>query len=133
MTTELFWMTLTVLMTSLLWVPYLMDRIFVRGLFPAARADTAETGSPHSAWAQRSIRAHANASENLVIFVAAVLVLHALQISTPITQTAVVVYFIARGAHFIVYSAGIPFLRPVAFMAAWLAQIALLASALRWI
>jgi uncharacterized MAPEG superfamily protein len=133
MTVELYWMTLTVLMTSLLWAPYIMDRLVVRGFVPAARADTAETGSPHSPWAQRAMRAHANAVENLAVFVAAVLVLHVLKISTPLTQWAAVIYFFARLLHFIVYTGGIPFLRPVVFTIAWLAQVALIVSALGWL
>lgn len=133
MTVELYWMLLTVLMTSFLWLPYIVDRLMVRGIIPAAKANTAETGSPHSAWAQRAMRAHANGVENLAIFVPAVLALHVLQISTPVTQMAVAIYFFARLAHFIIYSAGFPFLRPIAFSIAWMAQIALLTSALRWV
>jgi hypothetical protein len=32
MSTELFWLMLTVAMTGLFWVPYILDRIMVRGL-----------------------------------------------------------------------------------------------------
>ena len=32
MSKELFWLTLTVAMTGLIWVPYILDRIMVRGL-----------------------------------------------------------------------------------------------------
>lgn len=133
MTTELFWMTLTVLMTALFWVPYILDRMAVRGIV-AAVADTGpESGGPHSLWAQRAIRAHANAVENLAIFVPAVLVAHALGISTPITQAAAVVYFFARLAHFAVYTAGVPVARTLAFAVGWAAQVAILASVLGWL
>jgi hypothetical protein len=33
MTTELYWLTLTVLMTALFWVPYFLDRVAVRGMW----------------------------------------------------------------------------------------------------
>ena len=33
MTPELFWLTLTVILTGLLWVPYILNRMTVRGLF----------------------------------------------------------------------------------------------------
>jgi uncharacterized MAPEG superfamily protein len=46
---------------------------------------------------------------------------------------AVVVYFFARLIHFLVYLAGIPVARTLAFTAGWLAQIAILASILHWI
>jgi uncharacterized MAPEG superfamily protein len=56
-----------------------------------------------------------------------------LNISNPATKAAVVVYFFARLAHFVVYAAGIPAARTLAFTAGWLAQIVIIASILRWI
>ena len=35
MSSELFWLVLTVAMTGLFWVPYILDRIMVRGLMGA--------------------------------------------------------------------------------------------------
>ncbi len=132
MTTELYWLTLTALMTALFWVPYVLNRIVVSGL-GGALAGSAPEGSAHSPWAQRAIKAHYNAVENLAIFAPAVLVAHLLSISTPATKAAVVVYFFARLLHFVVYSAGIPAARTLTFTAGWLAQIVILASVLRWI
>jgi len=133
MTTELYWLTLTLLMTALFWLPYLLDRLAVRGVAPALSDTKPESGSPHSLWAQRAIRAHSNAIENLMIFAPAVLVAHALSISTPVTRAAVVVYFFARLIHYLVYVTGVPVVRTLAFAVGWGAQIALLASVLRWI
>ncbi|MBI3504937.1 MAG: MAPEG family protein [Proteobacteria bacterium] len=132
MTKELYWLTLTVLMTALFWVPYILDRIVVRGLWPAISDTKPEGSGPHSLWAQRAIRAHLNAVENLAIFVPAVLVAHVLNVSTPATQTAVVVYFFARLVHFAVYTAGVAVVRTLAFTVGWIAQIAILASILGW-
>ena len=106
MTTELYWMTLTVFMTALFWVPYVLDRYVVRGFWPALAGTQPEGNGPQSVWAQRAIRAHENAAENLAIFVPAVLTAAFLHISTPATRMAVVVYFFARLAHFIVYTFG---------------------------
>ena len=133
MTTELYWLTLTILMTALFWLPYVLDRLAVRGVVPALSDTKPETGAPHSLWAQRAMRAHQNAIENLVIFAGAVMVAHALSISTPATRMAVVVYFFARLAHFVVYTAGVPVLRTLAFAVGWGAQIVIIASALRWL
>jgi len=132
-TTELYWLTLTVLMTALFWVPYILDRLFVRGVWPALSDTKPEGGGPHSLWAQRAIRAHQNAVENLAIFVPAVLIAHLLNISTPATRMAVVIYFLARLVHFLVYLAGIPVVRTLAFAVGWAAQIVILASILHWI
>ena len=105
----------------------------VSGLGGALAGSAPEGGGPHSPWAQRAIKAHHNAVENLAIFAPAVLIAHLLSISTPATKAAVVVYFFARLLHFVVYSAGIPAARTLTFTAGWLAQIVILASILRWI
>ncbi len=132
MTTELYWLTLTALMTALFWVPYVLNRMAVAGLGRTLAGAPPEHGN-QSEWAQRAIKAHANAVENLAIFAPIVLTAHVLGISNEVTRAAVVVYFFARLLHFAVYSAGIPAARTLAFAAGWLAQIAIIASILRWI
>ena len=129
MTTELYWLTLTALMTALFWVPYVLNRMAMNGL-SGTLAGGAPDSSSLSLWAQRAIRAHANAVENLA---PVVLTAHVLGISNAATKAAVVVYFFARLLHFAVYSAGVPAARTLAFTAGWLAQIAIIASILRWI
>jgi uncharacterized MAPEG superfamily protein len=131
-TTELYWLTLTVLMTALFWMPYVLNRLVVGGLGGTLAGAPPESGV-HSSWAQRSIKAPYNAVENLAIFAPAVLTAYVLNISTPATKAAVVVYFFARLLHFLVYSAAIPVARTLTFTAGWLAQIVIIASILRWI
>jgi hypothetical protein len=58
-----------------------------------------ENPKPQSAWAQRMMKAHDNAVENLVVFAALVLAAHALGVSDGATATACVVYFWARIVH----------------------------------
>lgn len=132
MTTELCWLTLTAFMTALFWVPYVLDRIVVSGL-GGTLAGALPESSGHSPWAKRAIKAHYNAIENLAVFAPIVLIAHLLGISNGATKAAVVVYFFARLAHYVVYSAGIPAARTLTFTAGWLAQIAIIASILRWI
>ncbi len=132
MTTELYWLTLTALMTALFWVPYVLNRIVATGL-GGALAGSAPDAGKLAEWAQRAIRAHSNAIENLAIFAPLVLTAHVLGISNSTTKTAVVVYFFARLAHYLVYAAGIPAARTLTFTAGWLAQIAIIAAILRWI
>ncbi len=133
MTTEMYWLTLTVLMTALFWLPYILDRLAVRGIWPALSDTNPEGGGPHSLWAQRAIRAHQNAVENLAIFVPAVLILHALNISTQTTRMAAIVYFAARLIHFLVYTAGVPVVRTLAFAVGWAAQVAIILTILGWV
>ncbi len=124
MSRELMWLTLTVILTGLLWVPYIIDRVMVRGLM-GAMANPSRTDKPQSPWAQRLYFAHSNAVENLVIFAALVLILDDIGHATQTTAIACAVYFWARLAHAIVYLLGIPVLRTLAFTVGFLAQAAL--------
>ena len=133
MTTELYWLALTVLMTGLFWLPYIFDRIAVRGAVPTMAGSGPGQTDDQSPWARRALSAHRNAIENLVIFATAVLMLHVLELSTPTTQLAAVGYFFARITHFVVYTLGIPVVRTLAFAAGWLAQIVILATILGWL
>lgn len=133
MTNELYWLTLTVLLTAFLWVPYVLDRMAVRGIVPTVTDRGPEGSGPQSLWAKRAIRAHQNAIENLMIFAPAVLIAHELNISTPLTRAAAATYFFARLLHFVVYSAGVPLMRTLTFTVGWIAQLCILASILGWI
>ena len=132
MTTELYWLTLTVLLTAFLWVPYVLDRLIVRGMVPTLTDRGPEGVGAQSVWAKRAIRVHQNAVENLAIFAPAVLIAHELGISTPATRAAAATYFFARVLHVIVYTAGIPLMRTLTFTVAWIAQLLILLAILGW-
>jgi uncharacterized MAPEG superfamily protein len=129
---EFFWLTLTVAMTGLFWVPYILDRIMVRGLM-GAMANPRRDDLPQSPWAERQMKAHANAVENLIIFAPLVLVAHALAISTAATIFACALYFWARLAHYLIYTFGIPVLRTLSFAAGWAAQVILVLAIAGWV
>ena len=75
---------LTVAMTGLFWVPYILNRIMVRGLV-GAMANPSPTEKAQSPWAKRMIAAHTKAVENLVIFAPLVLVAQQLNITDATT------------------------------------------------
>jgi uncharacterized MAPEG superfamily protein len=124
MTRELFWLALTVILTGLLWVPYIINRSQVRGL-TGAMANPSRNDKPHAPWATRLMFAHDNAVENLVIFAPLVLILNAADYSTQWTALACAVFFWSRVAHVIVYTLGLPVFRTVAFTIGFLAQAVL--------
>ena len=132
MTIELYWLTLTILMTALFWVPYTLNRLGVRGLFGALKLSD-PTSTPHSEWAERSIRAHNNAVENLVIFAPLVLIAHLTGVSTVLTIWAAQVYFFARLAHYFITMAGIPVLRTLVFAVGFMCQLTFAGAVLGWI
>ena len=124
MSQELMWLTLTVAMTAMFWIPYVLNRMAVRGL-AGTLANPSVDAAAQSQWAERAINAHRNAVENLIVFAALVLTAHAMGLSNGVTQTACAVYFFARLVHFVVYAMGVPGLRTLAFAAGFGAQIAL--------
>ena len=130
MTRELFWLTLTVILTGLLWVPYILNRIQVRGV-SGAMANPTRTDRPQAEWANRLMFAHDNAVENLIVFAPLVLILNAADVSTPTTVLACAVYFWSRVVHLIVYTAGLPILRTLAFVVGFAAQAVLAVAILR--
>jgi len=132
MTKELLWLTLTVIVTGLMWIPYILDRIKVRGPAGAMR-NPSRRDKPQSAWAERLYFAHTNAVENLMIFAPLVLVLDALGHSTRWTVLACAIYFWARLAYAIIYTAGIPVLRTLAFTVGFLCQVVLALAVFGWV
>src|ERR1700716_4719691 len=124
MTRELFWLTLTVIFTGLLWIPYLVNRYQVRGL-SGTMANPSRNDKPHAEWATRLMLAHDNAVENLVIFAPLVLILAQIDYSSQWTVYACAVYFWARVAPLIVYMLGLPVFRTLVFTVGFLAQAVL--------
>jgi uncharacterized MAPEG superfamily protein len=114
MTTELFWLLLTTFMTGVMWVPYIINRIVEQG--PGQiKGDRQGTTATAISWADRMMRAHQNAVENLVVFVPLVLMVQLTGINNGITATACAVYFFARLAHYLVFTFGMPVLRVFTF------------------
>jgi uncharacterized MAPEG superfamily protein len=124
LTPELFWLTLTVILTGLLWVPYIVNRCMVRGLGDTM-GNPVPGAKPHAPWATRLMFAHDNAVENLVIFAPLVLILAEIDYSTKWTVWACAVYFWSRVAHLVVYTLGLPVFRTLAFTVGFLAQAVL--------
>lgn len=121
MKTELMYLLWTTLLTAVLWMPYIVDRILVFGITDAVGYP--QQPKPQSPWAQRLMKAHANAVENLVIFAALVLVAHAAGVSNGATASACAVYFWARLAHAVAFTLAIPWVRTFSFAVAFGAQM----------
>ena len=126
-TTELYWLVLTTTMTALLWAPYILNRIVEQGAWATLSVPRL---SAEAQWAQRLMRAHANAVENLAIFAPLVLAIQFTGAGTSATATASMVYFVARLIHVVAYIMAIPVLRTLAFAAGFFCQLALAATLL---
>lgn len=123
MKTELLYLTFTAALTGLLWVPYVLNRFAMRGLFDTVGYPA--NPKPHAPWAERLMKAHANAVENLVVFASLVLVANALGLSNSTVAGASVIYFWARLAHALAYTLAVPWVRTLAFTVGFFAQAAI--------
>jgi uncharacterized MAPEG superfamily protein len=127
-TPELHALTLIATATALMWVPYVLARVKTRGMMALANIDPGLPPDP--LWAERARRAHANAVENLVVFAPLVLVGSAIGVSTPATALASQVYVVARLAHYALFTAGIPYVRTLAFFIGVCATLVIAAAVL---
>lgn len=118
---ELAYLVWATVLTGVLWIPYILDRIMVRGLIDAVGYP--ENPKPQSPWAQRLMKAHSNAVENLVLFAALILTAQAVGVSGPTIATAAAVYFWARLVHALSYTFAVPWLRTLSFAVAWFALV----------
>lgn len=128
MTTELVYLTWVTALTAVLWIPYIVNMILVRGLMDAVGYPVEP--KPLSGWAEKMKSAHYNAVENLVVFAALVLIAHAAGVSNGITVMATQIYFWARLVHALSYTMAIPWVRTLSFVAGFACQVALVLQVL---
>jgi uncharacterized MAPEG superfamily protein len=115
-TSELYSLTVVSTATALMWVPYVLARMTTHGVMRAI--GNPGPGYPADPpWVDRARRAHLNAIENLAVFAPLVLVSAIIGLSTKATVLSAQIYVVARLAHYVIYAAGIPVVRTLAFLA----------------
>ena len=123
--TSLQWLAATALMTALLWMPYVLQRMAALGIMRTLQPVDPEDELKQAVWALRSKRAHYNAVENLAVFGTLVLIAAAMgKADTPAIAMWAQVYFWARLIHFPAQTFGLPGVRTLAFLTGFAAQIA---------
>ena len=115
MTIELQMLVLASLLSVALAFPPLIGLILHRGFsYASGNRDESLSLPP---WADRAERAQRNLLANLPAFAALVLVAAVAGISNEATASGAQLFFWARLAHAVAYTAGIPYLRSAAFIA----------------
>ena len=123
MTSALFYLAASGMLCALLWVPYILNRLFVWGVpafasnYPNKKFHAEEPPVP--GWAERSKRAHLNMVETLPAFVAVVVGAYFLNADNGLTSTCAAVFFWARVLHASVYTLGTPYLRTPIYLVSW--------------
>ena len=123
MIAELKYLAFVTTLTALMWIPYILNMIMVRGVADAVGYP--ENPKPMASWATRMKAAHYNAVENLVVFAALVLVAHVVGVKGEATALAAVIYFWARVVHLLAYTFRIPWVRTLAFVVGFGCQMTL--------
>lgn len=132
MTNLEFYTILSALWLSIAWLPYILDRVMVRGLM-GALANYDPAAKSQSAWAQRAQRAHTVALETFAAF-APLAVLASIRLPEDgYPGVLAMTFFFALIAHYVIYCLGIVVLRTLAFVLAAASTIALALRLLGWI
>lgn len=119
-----FYTGLSAVWIAIAWVPYLLDRIMVRGLV-GAMANPSPDLAPQSDWAVRAKAAHVVAIQAFSAF-APLAILAMMRIPEDgYPNILAMTFFIGIFAHYVIYAIGITVLRTLSFSLAALSTLAL--------
>ena len=125
MTTELWMLVWSALLCLVIPTVYVVGLTQVSGGL-AWGLGNRDTALEFPLWVARARRAHANLIENLAPFAIVVLAAHVAGAANSTTALGATLFFWARAAHFLIYTAGIPYLRTLAFGIAIIGEVMIL-------
>ena len=119
-----FYTGLSAIWIAIAWVPYVLDRIMVRGL-AGSMANPSLDLAPQSDWAVRAKAAHVVAIQAFSAF-APLAILAMIRIPEDgYPNILAITFFIGIFAHYVIYAIGITVLRTLSFSLAALSTLAL--------
>ena len=126
METHLLYLVLAAGLGIIMWIPPVIGLVTNFGGLPTADSyrEVPDAYPECAAWVRRANRAHINYVENIAPFAILVIVAHMLNKGPDVALWAAV-FFYARVAHALVFWAGIPYIRTVAFTVGFIAQVAI--------
>lgn len=125
MTTDLWCLVWTAVLSVLMPNIYMVGRMQAAGGMAWMRGNR-DTALAAPAWVGRAVRAHANLVEGLAPFAILVLVAHVAGKANGWTALGAELFLVARIAHFVIYAAGIPDLRTLAFLLGVVGEVLIL-------
>jgi len=122
LSTELRLLAYTAFLSIVMWLPYVLKAILHHGLvrmvsYPAPSYDELPL------WAQRLYRAHMNMVENLAPFAVLVIVAKLTGSTNETTAMGARLFFWSRLIQIAGHTAGVPWVRTVAFFAGWIGMV----------
>ena len=132
-----YYLTLSGVLTLVLWTPYIVARLFLWGpiAFLKNYTESFPIESPQQPlWAERAQRAHLNMVETMPAFIAVALGSSYMTSASESNLVSIAfwcaVFFWSRVVHALVYTLGVPFLRTPVYLVSWFAILAMAAKAL---
>jgi uncharacterized MAPEG superfamily protein len=113
MSTDLCMLVLSSIFTLVLAFPPVIALVSARGI-PFSAGNRHESVTLPD-WGGRAVRTHRNMIENIAPFAALVLVAHVMGVANSTTALGATLFFWGRVAHAVLYLAGVPYLRTLAF------------------
>ncbi|MGA8650340.1 MAG: MAPEG family protein [Xanthobacteraceae bacterium] len=124
MSTELKYLAFTALLTASLWIPFVVAQVATNGfLTPPNYIDP--TPRPLPDWGKRADRTYINAVETFAPFAALVLLIQVTGKADSMTAFWAIGYFWLRLAHAVVFLIGLPYIRTLIFVLAYVCVIGL--------
>lgn len=126
MTTALYFLALTALLTASLWAPYIYALVTYGKPGPEQYQDprvVANVESQLPLWGLRAKRAHLNAVEAFAPFAALVLIAHIAGKENALVTYAAASFFWLRLLHAIVFLFGFTYIRTIVYVLGWIAEI----------
>ncbi len=114
MTTDLWYLAFTAMLTAALWIPYIVCQVMTNGFLKAENYKD-PASRPVPLWGQRADRAYLNAVETFAPFAALVIVAHVSGKADAMTAFWAASFFWLRLAHAVVYWLAVPFVRTAIF------------------
>ena len=118
MTVDLRYLAYTAILTSSLWIPYVIAQTLTNG--PLTRLNYVDPAQrPLPLWGRRADRAYINAVEAFAPFAALVIVAYVTGKANGITAFWAACFFWLRLTHAVVYLLAAPYVRTVVFTLGW--------------
>jgi uncharacterized MAPEG superfamily protein len=106
MSTELFYLFLSAILLTLIWIPHVIGQVRAGGSLQPDEYVTLRDTSGYPDWVKRAGRTHINLVEQFGAFAGLVVVGQLAAVSTTLTAAAAVTFFWARVAHAIIMLSG---------------------------
>ncbi len=126
MSPEIYWLTLTVIFTSMMLIPYAIYRTVKIGGFWQVLMNPLPGDNPFDdEWAHRTYRAHMNAFEGLILFAPLAISVAVTGMGNETTALASAIYFWSRVIYTPLYYFKVPFFRTAVWFVGFSATLVL--------